>query len=41
MGDIPMTKVLAAILATVVAFSVAGCAGMGKGKAPPPVVTKG
>jgi hypothetical protein len=36
-----MTKVLAAVLATIVAVSVAGCAGMGKGKAPPPVVTKG
>jgi hypothetical protein len=36
-----MTKVLAAVLATIIAVSVAGCAGMGKGKAPPPVVTKG
>ena len=36
-----MTKVLAALLATLVAVSVAGCAGVGKGKAPPPVVTKG
>lgn len=36
-----MTKVLAAVLATIVAVSVAGCAGVGKGKAPPPVVTKG
>ena len=40
-GDNPMSKILVAVLATVVAFSVAGCAGMGKGKAPPPVVTKG
>jgi predicted small secreted protein len=37
-----MKKLVVALLATVVAFSVAGCAGgMGKGKAPPPVVTKG
>ena len=36
----PMTKILAALLATLVAVSVAGCAGVGKGKAPP-VVTKG
>ena len=35
-----MKKLVVALLATVVAFSVAGCAGMGKGKAPP-VVTKG
>jgi hypothetical protein len=36
-----MKKLVVALLATVVAFSVAGCAGAGKGKAPPPVVTKG
>jgi hypothetical protein len=36
-----MKKLAIALLATVVAFSMAGCAGMGKGKAPPPVVTKG
>jgi hypothetical protein len=36
----PMKKLVCALLATVLAFSVAGCAGMGKGKAPP-VVTKG
>ena len=36
----PMKKLVIALLATMVAFSVAGCAGMGKGKAPP-VVTKG
>jgi ABC-type Zn uptake system ZnuABC Zn-binding protein ZnuA len=36
-----MKKLVFALLATVVAFSVAGCASMGKGKAPPPVVTKG
>ena len=35
-----MKKLVIALLATMVAFSVAGCAGMGKGKAPP-VVTKG
>ena len=35
-----MKKLLFALVATVVAVSVAGCAGMGKGKAPP-VVTKG
>ena len=39
----PMKKVLIAFVATLVAVSVAGCAGIGKGKgkAPPPVVTKG
>ena len=36
-----MTKIAVALIATLVAVSVAGCAGMGKGKAPPPVVTKG
>ena len=36
-----MKKVLIALVATLVAVSVAGCAGIGKGKAPPPVVTKG
>jgi hypothetical protein len=38
-----MKNLVVALLATVVAFSVVGCAGggMGKGKAPPPVVTKG
>ncbi len=35
-----MKKLVCALLATVLAFSIAGCAGMGKGKAPP-VVTKG
>ena len=40
---IPMKKVLIALVATLVAVSVAGCAGIGKGKgkAPPPIVTKG
>jgi hypothetical protein len=37
-----MKKIAIALLATIVAFSVAGCAGMGKGKGKaPPVVTKG
>jgi len=36
-----MKKLVIALLATVVAFSVAGCAGVGKGKARPAVVTKG
>jgi hypothetical protein len=34
-----MKKVLIALVATVMALGVAGC--VGKGKAPPPVVTKG
>ena len=38
---IPMKKVLIALVATLVAVSVAGCVGIGKGKAPPPIVTKG
>jgi hypothetical protein len=37
---IPMKKVLFAVIATLVAVSVSGCVGVGKGKAPP-VVTKG
>ena len=38
-----MKKLLIAMVATFVAVSVAGCAavGFGKGKAPPPIVTKG
>jgi hypothetical protein len=42
-GGYPMKKVLIAVVATLVAISVSGCAGIGKGKgkAPPPVVTKG
>jgi predicted small lipoprotein YifL len=36
-----MKKVFIALLATMVVVSVSGCAGMGKGKARPPVVTKG
>jgi hypothetical protein len=35
-----MKKLAFALLATLVAVSVAGCA-VGKGKAPPPIVTKG
>jgi hypothetical protein len=34
-----MKKVLIALVATVLALGMAGC--VGKGKAPPPVVTKG
>jgi hypothetical protein len=37
---IPMKKLLFALVATLVAVSVSGCVGVGKGKAPP-VVTKG
>ena len=38
-----MKIVVVALIATLAAVSVSGCAGMGKGKgkAPPPVVTKG
>ena len=38
-----MKKFFVALVATLVAVSVAGCVGIGKGKgkAPPPVVTKG
>jgi len=38
-----MKRVLIALVATLVAASVSGCVGygLGKGKAPPPVVTKG
>ena len=40
---IPMKKVLVVLVSTLVAVSVAGCAGIGKGKgkAPPAIVTKG
>jgi hypothetical protein len=38
---IPMNKLLIALIATLVAVSVSGCVGIGKGKAPPPIVTKG
>ena len=37
----PMKKVLVALVATLVAVSVSGCVGIGKGKAPPPIVSKG
>jgi|tagenome__1003787_1003787.scaffolds.fasta_scaffold20830660_1 hypothetical protein len=41
----PMKKVLSALVATLVAVSVSGCAGLGKGKGkappPPPIVRKG
>jgi hypothetical protein len=37
----PMKKVLIALVATLVAVTVAGCVGIGKGKAPPSIVTKG
>ena len=40
-GEFQMKKVLVALVATLVAVSVAGCVGIGKGKAPPPIVTKG
>jgi hypothetical protein len=42
-GEFQMKKVLVALVATLVAVSVAGCAGIGKGKgkAPPAIVTKG
>jgi ABC-type Zn uptake system ZnuABC Zn-binding protein ZnuA len=38
-----MKKILIGVVATLVAVSLAGCASMGKGKgkAPPPIVTKG
>ena len=37
-----MKKVLCALVATLVAVSVAGCVGVGKGKGKaPPIVTKG
>jgi hypothetical protein len=35
-----MKKILFALVATLVAVSVSGCVGYGKGKAPP-IVTKG
>ncbi len=38
----PMKKVLIALVATLVAVSVSGCVGIGKGKGKaPPIVTKG
>ena len=44
-GEPAMKKVLFALVATLVAVSVSGCAGLGKGKGkappPPPIVRKG
>jgi predicted small lipoprotein YifL len=36
-----MKKIVVAMAAVLTLLSVAGCANVGKGKAPPPVVTKG
>jgi len=36
-----MKKLSVAMAAVLALLSIAGCADMGKGKAPPPVVTKG
>jgi predicted small lipoprotein YifL len=36
-----MKKVTVAMAAVLALLSIAGCAQVGKGKAPPPVVTKG
>jgi hypothetical protein len=36
-----MNKLVVALLATLVAVTVSGCVGIGKGKAPPPIMTKG
>lgn len=36
-----MKKIFVALVATLVAVGMAGCVGIGKGKAPPPIVTKG
>ena len=42
MGGIPMKKLAIATAAVIALLSIAGCAQYtGKGKAPPPVVTKG
>jgi predicted small lipoprotein YifL len=41
MGDIFMKKLALAVAAVLAVLSIAGCANVGKGKAPPPVVTKG
>jgi len=40
-GGVPMKKLSVAMAAVLALLSVAGCAQVGKGKAPPPVVTKG
>ena len=36
-----MTKLVLAMAAVLALLSIAGCTNIGKGKAPPPVVTKG
>jgi hypothetical protein len=41
LGDCVMKKLAIATAAVLALLSVAGCADVGKGKAPPPVVTKG
>ena len=40
-GGVPMKKLALATVAVLTLLSIAGCADVGKGKAPPPVVTKG
>ena len=41
MGTTLMKKLALSIAAVLALLSIAGCAQVGKGKAPPPVVTKG
>jgi hypothetical protein len=41
MRDCVMKKLMIATAAVLALMSIAGCAQVGKGKAPPPVVTKG
>jgi predicted small lipoprotein YifL len=40
-GSSSMKKIALATAAVLALLSIAGCANTGKGKAPPPVVTKG
>jgi hypothetical protein len=40
-GVSPMKKLSLAMAAVLALLSITGCAQVGKGKAPPPVVTKG
>jgi predicted small lipoprotein YifL len=40
-GSFFMKKIVIATAAVMALLSIAGCADTGKGKAPPPVVTKG
>ena len=40
-GEFFMKKLVIATAAVLALLSIAGCADTGKGKAPPPVVTKG